>query len=61
MKQPTYFNDRQIADRFGVHRATVWRWVQRGEFPKPVRLTAGITRWLVTDVEAFEERQRAAA
>jgi len=60
-----YLSDRQLSERFGVHRVTVWRWVSAGQFPQPVRLSEGCTRWRLADVEAWErarpEAQRAAA
>jgi len=30
MQQQRYFSDAQVAARYGVSRATVWRWVHRG-------------------------------
>lgn len=34
---------------------TVWRWVKAGTFPKPVRISPGVTAWRVEDVEAFRQ------
>lgn len=57
----TYLTDTQLAARFGVHRTTPWRWAQTNpSFPKPVNLSPGCTRWRLADVEAWEERRRAA-
>lgn len=49
-----FLTDHQIASRFAVSRATVWRWVQRDSFPQPVRLSPGVTRWRLADVERWE-------
>ena len=51
-----YFSDRQVAERFGISVATVWRWSREGRegFPAPVRLV-GTTRWRLADLEAFEQ------
>lgn len=57
MTQATYFSDRQLAARYAVHPKTVWSWVRRGEFPEPMKLTAGCTRWRSTDVEAWESER----
>jgi len=54
MNQQTYLSDRQIATRFGVSRCTPWRWVERGQFPSPVQLSPGCTRWRLSDVEKWE-------
>ena len=50
----TYLSDKQIANRFGVHHKTPWRWAREGNFPTPVKLTPGVTRWRVADIEAWE-------
>jgi len=59
MQQVTYLTDRQIAERYGVSRCTPWRWAKSGDFPKPVQLSAGCTRWRASDVRAWEEKNRA--
>jgi len=50
----THASDLQLAEKFSVSRATIWRWVANGKFPKPVKLSEGCTRWRLSDVEAFE-------
>jgi prophage regulatory protein len=50
-----YLSDLQIANRYGVTRQSVWRWANSGsDFPKPIKLTAGCTRWRLSDVERWE-------
>ena len=51
-----YLSDKDLADRYGVHRTTVWRWVSNGALPHPVKLSPGCTRWRGADVEQFEAR-----
>lgn len=52
----TYISDAQIAARFGVHRSTPWRWVKHDDqFPAPVKLSRGVTRWKLSDIEAWEK------
>lgn len=43
----------ELAELFKVHRATVYRWVQFGDFPPPVKLGGNTSRWLRTDVERW--------
>lgn len=38
---------------------TLWRKVKRGEFPAPLKLSAGITAWRVQDVRAWMDAQGA--
>lgn len=50
-----YLNVSQLSKRFGVHRATPWRWLNSDPaFPKPVKLSPGCTRWRLADIEAWE-------
>lgn len=34
-------------------KSTLWRWVNSGLFPAPVRLSVGITAWRVEDVRRW--------
>jgi len=44
-----------ITKRYGVGRSTVWRWVKTVDrFPAPVKLTPGTSRWLESELLAFE-------
>lgn len=50
-----YLSDAQIAARYGVSRQTVWRWTSNDtKFPTPIKLSAGCTRWRLSDLEAWE-------
>ena len=50
-----YVADIQVAKRYGVHRATPWRWVRTDPtFPKPVNLTPGCTRWKLSELLDWE-------
>ena len=37
--------------------STFWRWVQAGRLPRGMRLSARVTVWRITDLEAFLEGQ----
>lgn len=41
-----------------VGSSTLWRWVRAGTFPKPVKLSAGVTAWRCEDVRAWLDRQQ---
>ena len=51
-----FVTDADLADRYGVHRATTWRWSREGKFPQPVTIGPGTTRWRVADVLDHEAR-----
>jgi len=58
----TYLSDAQLADRFGVHRTTVRRWVHTDPtFPKPVKLSPGSTRWCLAEIEEWVATRAAAS
>lgn len=55
MAPETYLSDNQLAARYSVHRTTPWRWAKSDpNFPKPVTLTPGCTRWKLSEIEAWE-------
>ena len=59
MKNITAFlKDTEVATRYGVSRPTIWRWTKNGNFPKPVKLGAGSTRWRASDLETWENQFR---
>lgn len=45
-----------LASRFGVSRATIWRWKREGKIPSPVYLGARCTRWREEDIVTYEEQ-----
>lgn len=54
LQHDTYHADKQLAERYKVSRATIWRWVKERDFPKPVKLGQGCTRWKGSEVEQWE-------
>jgi len=40
-----YLRVNQLADRLGVSRSTVWRWVNEGRLPQPFKLAERTTVW----------------
>ncbi|KPQ16483.1 MAG: transcriptional regulator, AlpA family [Rhodobacteraceae bacterium HLUCCO18] len=57
-----FLSDRQVAERYSVHRGTPWRWMKSDpSFPKPIELSPGCTRWRLSDLEAWEQAKGGAA
>jgi prophage regulatory protein len=54
--QKKYYTDKEAGLRIGVSRVTIWRWVKKGNFPKPLKLSAGCTRFRLEDIEAWENQ-----
>lgn len=54
-----YFSDLNLSDRYGKSRATIWRWVHDYNFPKPIKLSPGCTRWKLSDIEKWEAEREA--
>ena len=50
---------REIAG--GVAPSTIWGWVKKGEFPKPIKLSPNCTAWDAQAVEAWAQARLAAA
>lgn len=51
-----YLTDVDLANRYGIHRSTPWRWARTDpKFPKPVVLSPGCTRWKLSDIARWEK------
>jgi prophage regulatory protein len=53
-----YLDLKSVISKLCVSKNTIWRWSREGNFPKPVRLGVRTTRWLLSDVEAWEQRRK---
>jgi len=51
---PTFLRLRDIAERVGVSRATIYRWVKEGRFPESVSLGEQSVAWRRVEIEAWE-------
>jgi prophage regulatory protein len=56
--QAIYTTDVKLAERYGVSRGTIWRWASKGEFPKPLKLSPGCSRWKIEDVDEWESARK---
>lgn len=46
-----WVTDQFLADYFGVHRLTVWKWAREGKIPQPRKLGNRCSRWDLADTE----------
>lgn len=56
---PKYLSAKQLAERYGVLRGCIWRWVSIGKFPKPHKFGPRTVRWFVADIEQWEAQRGA--
>jgi predicted DNA-binding transcriptional regulator AlpA len=49
-----YKRIKSVIPIYGMSAATIWRKVKDGTFPKPVKLSAGVTAWKIEDLLAWE-------
>lgn len=51
---PKHIPIKDVVLRVGLSRATIYRRVDSGEFPTPVRLSANRVAWRICEIEAWE-------
>ncbi|MFD1208661.1 helix-turn-helix transcriptional regulator [Modicisalibacter tunisiensis] len=60
-KARTFLTAKQVAARYDVGVATIWRWSRdRDDFPKPKKLGDNCTRWRLSDLEHWEDEREVA-
>ncbi|MEP5151553.1 DNA-binding protein [Planktotalea sp.] len=53
-------SDRQVAVRFDISKATVWRWHDNNpDFPRRIKLSPGTSRWKLSELVQFEAKMQA--
>lgn len=56
-----YIREPVVLRHIPMGRSTLWSKAKRGEFPKPVKLSARITAWRAEEVWAWIEAQAKAS
>ena len=51
---------REVMRETGLHRATIYRRINAGEFPRSIRLGTRTVRWAEADIEAWKQERIAA-
>lgn len=44
---------KELVDSLCLSRSTIYRMIDNGSFPRPLKLTVGIARWRVSEVDAW--------
>jgi prophage regulatory protein len=53
----TFLRRPQVEARTGLPRSTIYDWMKKGSFPKPINLGKRTVAWLSADIEAWMEHQ----
>ncbi len=51
----------EISVRLGVNRSTIYRWIKRGQFPKPAYLANRVTAFYESDIREWQKKRAALA
>ncbi len=51
--QSQLLSARQVGGLLSVSTRTVWRMLSSGQLPQPIRIGTRLTRWRLTDIQAF--------
>lgn len=49
--KPRFIDVKEVSYRTGLGRSTIWAKTRRGTFVQPIRIKAGVTRWLESDID----------
>lgn len=53
-----YVRESTLVQVIPFSRATLWRWSKRGDFPRPYKISEGITAWKCEDVWNWLESRK---
>jgi len=56
MNSKLFLSDKDLAARYGVTRATIWRWLAEGRLPETVHIGPNTTRWKKSSIEEHDSR-----
>ena len=52
-KSPIFLSVKQVAQRIGASRASIYRWERNGQFPRRRQISAGRVAWVEEEVTAW--------
>jgi len=55
-----FVDDKYLARRYSVRRATIWDWVRTRNFPRPIKFSPQCSRWRMSAVLDWEESREVA-
>lgn len=57
MIRDRYLRLKELQERMGVSRATIYRWAKDYDFPKPLKLGPGTSAWRQSEVEEWLQQR----
>ena len=45
----------QVMEISGLAKSTIWAYVKKGKFPQPIKLSARVTVWKLSDIHKWME------
>ncbi|QCT93778.1 AlpA family phage regulatory protein [Caminibacter mediatlanticus TB-2] len=57
VKEPLYKRPNEIAQMFSIGRATLYKYAEDPEFPKPLKPSEKVTLWNVWEVEEYFKKK----
>jgi prophage regulatory protein len=54
-----YLRIAQLITVLPISRAQIWRLVKAGTFPQPIKLSANVTAWKASEIQAWLDAKRA--
>ena len=46
---------KEVMEKTGVARSTIWLWVKEEKFPKPIKISPRVTVWKSSDIQQWQE------
>jgi prophage regulatory protein len=56
---PKFLRRRAVSERYGLAPSTLYDWISKDLFPRPVRFGARAVAWSVAELEAWERARTA--
>lgn len=53
----THITVKNLSARWSVSVPTIWRWSRLNKIPTPYKLGENITRWKLSEIEAWEAKK----
>ena len=60
IKADSLLSVKDLKTLLGLGESTIWQWVRKGKFPKPIKLSKTLSRWKQSKVEAWINEQSSA-